>query len=495
MSINEAINIQTTSINAIAPTTGSLSIGDSQTTGVLNLGTNAGRTGGINIGSSTGTGTITVATTNILNLGVVSAPLSTQKSININGTDDSGGRQYITNLSNFKFRNGTGFNEVNIFDQNSANYFAIGDRQVSGQLRIGSGAGVPRSGAVTIATGASNTCDVNISNTAGTALLPTSGAINIASGTSGIAGSYTVSTNIGSGSTTGAVTIGNTSNATTLASGTTNIATSVGSTSVINILNGGGATTGGSVNIANGASQTTTVNIASGTGTGTVTIGNTGNTTNLNSGITNIGGTLGVTGTISANGGITIGSSKSITCATLPNANANTATLLNNPFRSQTSASNPSLNLTKCGEVAFLSLSANSANLTGGTTASPGGFLQILQATLTNAGVYTVSYLTTLNSSGGGNLIVASAYCDTATATPYNSYYGNQSANYPGAGIAVSSFAIAQTGTFTSFFNAGTVLRSNISINYVSGTTVPTNQRTFVSGTSLTNYFIITRIA
>ena len=51
MSINEAINIQTTTLNAIAPT-GSLSIGDTQTTGALNMGTNAGRTGGINIATS-----------------------------------------------------------------------------------------------------------------------------------------------------------------------------------------------------------------------------------------------------------------------------------------------------------------------------------------------------------------------------------------------------------------------------------------------------------
>ena len=51
MSINQAINIQTTTLNAIAPS-GSLSIGDTQTTGALNMGTNAGRTGGINIATS-----------------------------------------------------------------------------------------------------------------------------------------------------------------------------------------------------------------------------------------------------------------------------------------------------------------------------------------------------------------------------------------------------------------------------------------------------------
>ena len=52
MSITQSINIQTTSINAITPTTGSLSIGDSQTDGVLNVGTGARTaTGVINIGT------------------------------------------------------------------------------------------------------------------------------------------------------------------------------------------------------------------------------------------------------------------------------------------------------------------------------------------------------------------------------------------------------------------------------------------------------------
>jgi hypothetical protein len=57
-------------------------------------------------------------------------------------------------------------------------------------------------------------------------------------------------------------------------------------------LNGGGATTGGSVDIANGTLQTTAVNIASGTGTGTVTIGNVSNTTTINSGTINMYGNL-----------------------------------------------------------------------------------------------------------------------------------------------------------------------------------------------------------
>ena len=87
-------------------------------------------------------------------------------------------------------------------------------------------------------------------------------------GSSGTAVWDTITT-IGS-SGTGTVTIGNSTNTTTINSGT------------INILNTNGATTAGSVNIANGTLQTTTVNIASGTGTGAVTIGNSANTVNIN---------------------------------------------------------------------------------------------------------------------------------------------------------------------------------------------------------------------
>jgi hypothetical protein len=121
--------------------------------------------------------------------------------------------------------------------------------------------------------------------------------------------------------TTGTLSVGNTQTTGVMnlgtgvrtAAGVMNIATGVSNACAINIMNGGGATTGGSVNIANGALQTTTVNIASGTSTGAITIGNTGNTTTLGSGITNIRGTLGVTGGISANGGLTMGGSNNIT--------------------------------------------------------------------------------------------------------------------------------------------------------------------------------------
>jgi hypothetical protein len=154
-------------------------------------------------------------------------------------------------------------------------------------LYFGAGSGVARSGGLQFGTAPSSTCPINFLTVTSSSGIVTflngqsaGGSINLATSTTG---TPTTSVNIASGTTTGSVTIGNSSNTMSIASGTTNIAIGVGSTSTINILNGGGATTGGSVNIANGALQTTTVNIASGTGTGTVTIGNSANKTIINS--------------------------------------------------------------------------------------------------------------------------------------------------------------------------------------------------------------------
>lgn len=64
MSINQAINIQTTTLNAITPTTGVLSIGDTQTTGVLNVGTGVRTAAGV---MNIATGTSNDCPINIMN--------------------------------------------------------------------------------------------------------------------------------------------------------------------------------------------------------------------------------------------------------------------------------------------------------------------------------------------------------------------------------------------------------------------------------------------
>jgi len=81
MSINEAATIQTTSINAVTSTTGTLSIGDTQTTGVLNLGTGVRTSAGV---MNIATGASNACSINIMNGN------TTAGSINIaNGTGAS----------------------------------------------------------------------------------------------------------------------------------------------------------------------------------------------------------------------------------------------------------------------------------------------------------------------------------------------------------------------------------------------------------------------
>ena len=88
--------------------------------------------------------------------------------------------------------------------------------------------------------------DVDIGNTPGTtSALATSGAINLASGTNAIPNSYTTAVNIGAGSTTGAITIGNVSNTATINSATINVngALTMGSTRNITLKTNGTAPT------------------------------------------------------------------------------------------------------------------------------------------------------------------------------------------------------------------------------------------------------------
>lgn len=357
MSINEAATIQTTSINAVTPTTGTLSVGATQTTGVMNLGT--------------------------------------------------------------------------------------GVRTAAGVMNI--------------ATGASNACAINIMNGNTTA-----GSVNIANGTGA---SQTTAVNIGSGSTTGAVTIGNTGNTTTLASGTTNIATAVGLTSSINILNGGGATTGGSVNIANGTSQTTTVNIASGTGTGTVTIGNTGNTTTLGS------------GTINVNGNLTMGTGKNITLGTVADDSTVYATYVN-------STANQTVTQTKIGQTFFLYRSTNSGSIGNATNTV------LLSTTVTNAGIYNICYQARYSASNAttkGKGVQTWIYVSSPAA------YGGQLAlnlvGYASPYLDLQAVGLCMTGSWTGLVNAGSSVQLATYIEY-SGTF-----NGILLGGPYSNNLCITRIA
>jgi len=287
-SFNNAINTVNSTTLTIGGTNGtsSQSYAGSITSGTLNIAT-AISTGNINIGSSTAT--------NQVNVGGVLIGANA-----INAETDS----------NFQ-----------IASTNSSGSITIGGAQTSGDLNIGVSAS--RTGSIQIGGGSigmtqqifiqTRNTNNDVANNSAAIFIGTTGVSKyIKIGSPGVSGSVSLGNlqvqNSGSNaiflncinSATNTINIGNTQTSGVLnigtggdpgirnATGNVNIASQVGNLCDVNIMNGGGATTGGSVNIANGTLQTTTVNIASGTGTGTVTIGNSANTTTINSGTINM---------------------------------------------------------------------------------------------------------------------------------------------------------------------------------------------------------------
>jgi hypothetical protein len=160
-----------------------LNIANSQTNGILNIGTNA-RSGAINIATVTGS----TCGINILN----GNGATTGGSVNIaNGT---------LQTTTVNIASGTGTGAVTI--GNSANTTDLKGGTINLQTDATTG------GSVNIKTGATSTGDVNIKS--GTT---SGGAVNIATGT-GL--TQTTSVAIGSGTTSGAVTIGNSLNTTSI---------------------------------------------------------------------------------------------------------------------------------------------------------------------------------------------------------------------------------------------------------------------------------------
>jgi len=316
MSSTASDAINTNGINAIVPSTGAISIGASQTDGILNLGAGASRTttGVINIGNTASLNQINIDTASILNSNANPAisigASSSTKTIKIGSNTNSVHCSSI-DLQGSSINNITGTTGV----------ISIGNLQTAGVLNIGGTSAIRAVGAdVNIATGASNACAINVMN--GGALV--SGSVNIAN-----VGANTTAINIGSRTGTGTVTIGGASSNTNIigdlkvvgnflnnssdesggaiyiagkqttgilwigsgdasrSSGAINIG---GGTCPINIMNRPGFSLGGSVNIANGtgAGQSTAVNIGSGSTTGLTTIGNLANTTSILSGTVNL---------------------------------------------------------------------------------------------------------------------------------------------------------------------------------------------------------------
>ena len=157
-----SIDIKGSAINNITGTTGALSIGDGQTSGILNLGTNVSRTGDVNIGTSTNTGKITIATVNTGNTNAdpaisIGADAGT-KTIKINNNTNA------VHCSSIDLK-GSAINNIT----GTSGGLAIGDLQTSGILNLG--------------TNSARTGDINIGSSTNT------GTVTVTSGTTVTVGS------------------------------------------------------------------------------------------------------------------------------------------------------------------------------------------------------------------------------------------------------------------------------------------------------------------
>ncbi len=231
-----SIDMIGSAINNVSNLTGDISIGNLQTTGILNLGTLATRSGAINLGVSGGTQPISINTSSVLNTvttPAISIGASTAvKFIKIgsnttNGTVSLGLLNVDTSV--------TGVPTAFLTTTSTTSDISIGAFQTSGALLFGTGQGVVRTGGMTFASAPNTACTIAFLTGTGVTV---NGIVNFLTGASCL--------------------------------GRFNIFT--------------GNTSAGSVNIATGtgATQTTAVNISSGTTSGAITIGNTNSTTALN---------------------------------------------------------------------------------------------------------------------------------------------------------------------------------------------------------------------
>lgn len=188
--------INTNTIQATNPATGSISIGTSQTDGILNLGAGTARTtaGDINIGNSASLNTIKIDTASTLNAlatpAIAIGTSASKKTICIgNNTAVSNNTVFLGNCEVVTSSGG-----VEINNGNSTMY--LGNKQTSAVLNVGTQAGITRgsSATVNIANQSSNTCAVNVMCGGATV----GGSVNIAN-----QGANSTVVNIGSATSTG----------------------------------------------------------------------------------------------------------------------------------------------------------------------------------------------------------------------------------------------------------------------------------------------------
>jgi hypothetical protein len=215
------LDIKGTGLNNITATSGQVDIAQLQTSGDLNIATNASRTSNINVGSVTNTGAISLQTASTLNTdGSPAISIGTSGSVKTLKIGSSSVAQTVNIAGVSNAFNGTTQHRINPIT--SSNNLYIGSTQDSGLLFLGAGDSVVRSGniqisttnnstnTVNIKTGNSTTGDVNILNG-----LTSGGSVNIASGSGA---SQTTAVTISTGSTTGLVSIGNSATTTRILS-------------------------------------------------------------------------------------------------------------------------------------------------------------------------------------------------------------------------------------------------------------------------------------
>lgn len=324
-SSTQGTNHQFDNINLIDNTTGAMSLFNSQVGGALNIGTSTTRTGAINIGKSGGTHLINIDTSSTSGTAIQIGTSASAKTVKIN---NSSGSVHISAID----IQGTGINGTVPLTGN----ISLADLQTSGVLNIGTGARVltGNGGVINIGTGSVSVLNpINIGgigsvlglNGSTVTVGLNSNAINIGNGfsTTTISGNTSLATifldnvdrltngtlQLGTTSTSTAITIGSTTKIITIGALKINADTNlvldnVSATAEIYIGNNQVSGTGG---ISIGTSALRSSNIAIGsTNASVIAIGGTGLTTIGSGGLT-------TTGLLNANAGLTMGTSNNIT--------------------------------------------------------------------------------------------------------------------------------------------------------------------------------------
>ena len=442
------LDVTNTGLNNITATTGVINIGNLQTDGILNLGTGTRTaTGVINIGNVLSENRINIETASTLNT-------NADPAISI-GTGTGDRFIKLGNPTTTVLCSDIGIKGNAINHRNTGDNVNIGNLQIAGTLNLGTNGA--RTGAINM--GSATTTGAISIETANTNNTPaSSGAIQI--GTT----SVNKTIRIGHPSTTGTVTLGNFQVATISGSSTTFLNTITAGTQAISIGNsqtsaplglgtGGGLPAsriaGGDVNIANQASNACNINVMNGNTTaGNVNIANgTGATqttsVNIGSGSTTGQVTIGNSAnTVALQGAVT--SSGLITAnGGLTMGGANNITLGNGTVSPATSA-NLGFSVVATGSVSCsVGIATNICN-TGSLVA--GVWLVMVTFDFPNIVGRCFGWLNTVSATFLGNKGLIAVFANTTGGTSYTTSYVFKSTS------AQTYYAISQLET-----TAGTV--------------------------------------